>query len=87
MELSEAPQVQRMEWETLSRWSRAVQETKSADTWLVVEGSFMCSLASLARAGEAIYRHHAGSNTRIWRFSQSNFRVRLGSPLFSLLND
>ena len=40
MELSEAQQVRGMEQKTLGRWSRAVQETKSADTWLVVEGSF-----------------------------------------------
>lgn len=40
------------------RWSWAVQETKSADTWLAVEGSFYVSPECLARAGEAIERRY-----------------------------
>ena len=35
---------------------------------------FMWSPACLARAGEATERHPAGPDTRLWRFSQNNFR-------------
>lgn len=42
---------------------------------------FYVQSSELARAEEAIYRHRAKSSTRVWRFSQSNLRVKLGRLL------
>lgn len=45
---------------------------------------FLWSPACLARAGEAIEKAPCCPDTRLWTFSQNNFRVRL-NRLFSSL--